>query len=94
MVIQAWRCDFKKLFIRFISKFALSLHSFLRMTFLVTGALAFGIFFIPPAEILDSNIVLQLSTISLLIWHSLSERNPNTYGQGTLSALSQINVFH
>ena len=37
MVIQAWRCDFKKMFIRFIQKFAPSVHAFLRMTFLVIG---------------------------------------------------------
>ena len=33
-------------------------------------ALVAGNFSVAPAEILDSNILLSLSTISLLNWHS------------------------
>ena len=82
MVIYAWRRDFVKLLRRFIRQFAKSFHAFLGMTFHVIGPwrYRFGIrflhgfcfwqFSIAPAEFLDSNIFLSLSTIYLLVWHS------------------------
>ena len=84
MVIHAWCCDFELLLSRLVCKFAVSFHTFLRVTFHVIGTKK--ILFLHQVSLkLWSEVFLWLQqkfwirtylcssfvTISLLIWHSL-----------------------
>ena len=56
-----------------------------------------GSFAVAPAEILDSNIFLYLSTISLLIWHSRWAQPKQTWSRndvGSPKSTSFMGTFH
>ena len=101
MVIQAWRRDFLQLLNRFICKFAISFHTFLWLTFHIIGpwSYRFGIrlprgFFClflvifpwPKETFLIRTYFCNYPQYPCL-FDILFECNPNTHGQGTMSAL-------
>ena len=77
MVINAWNSYFVELLSHPVCQHTISFHTFLGMTLRVVGPRRntqiseHGNFSVAPAEILDSYMVLELSTISLLISHCL-----------------------
>ena len=78
VVIDAWSIYFVELLCRLVCQTHnivphISLHDppYRRTTKRYTDFPSMGNFSVAPAEIQDSNMVLLLSTVSLLVWHCL-----------------------
>ena len=103
VVIDAWSRYFVELPSRLVCQLTISLHTFLCMISHIispwrnTKILEYGSFSVPPVEIRDSNMVLQLSTIFLLISHCLWVHSRNTWSRndvGSPKSTSLFSTFH